>query len=159
MFLVVSKLAFILWLRIDEALNLKWKHITLNVRTHVKNNYKHVVQIAERKTDKTNKVGNLYNLYLAPPEEIAACPFNALNRWFDFLKSRLKRDLHSEDYIFPSQAKNGLLDTTMRIQHPAFNAILKNVVKKCKFKDGMQYTLHCFRRGGAQHRHIYAKTR
>jgi integrase len=71
-FLIISKLAFYLWLRIDEALNLKWKHITMNFQQHRNDQIIHQVQIAERKTDKTDKHGQLYNIY-ATPEEPATC--------------------------------------------------------------------------------------
>jgi hypothetical protein len=61
LFLIVSTLAFYLWLRIDEALTLKFGAIRLFERNSLTlaTQY-HSVRIASRKTDKTDTIGQVF---------------------------------------------------------------------------------------------------
>jgi hypothetical protein len=56
-YLIISKLAFYLWLRIDEALNLKWKHIYIDEQPHLSNQLIYQIRINQRKTNKNDKKG------------------------------------------------------------------------------------------------------
>jgi hypothetical protein len=56
-YLIISKLAFYLWLRIDEALKLKWKHLYIDEQQHLSNHLIHQIRINESKTNNNDKKG------------------------------------------------------------------------------------------------------
>jgi hypothetical protein len=65
----------------------------------------------------------------------------------------MNRKLNQEEYIFPSFKKvSGNMDTSNHISHDFFKKILLTVGSG----EENGYTLHCFRRGGSQHRFVYA---
>lgn len=60
LFLIVSCLAFYLWLRIDEALTLKFGAIKRYLTNpHQLSNLYHSIRISHRKTDKTDTIGHV----------------------------------------------------------------------------------------------------
>lgn len=77
-----------------------------------------------------------------------------LLKWMTFLEERLGRTLEPEDYIFPYFGPNGVPHPRREMTHDMIQGILNEFVVGAglhKF-----YTTHCFRRGGAQHRFMYA---
>jgi hypothetical protein len=159
LFLIISTLAFYLWLRIDEALTLTFGAIQLNQVDRSRHAFNfHTIRVACRKTDKTDTEGHLtltlgqiYNVY-ASPNEPFACLFTAIQRWIIFLEKIMKRKLQSNEYLFPLyNSKGGKLDSLNPTTKPFFRSILDTV-------GGLNhgYTMHCFRRGGGQHKFLYA---
>lgn len=77
-----------------------------------------------------------------------------LTRWICFLEAWLGRALEGDDYIFPYLAPNGTLHPKRAMSYETLQAILT------EFSTGAgldkMYTTHCFRRGGAQYRFMYA---
>ena len=80
--------------------------------------------------------------------------YTHLPRWLKYLESRLGRSLELDDYIFPYVSQNGTVDPKRAMSYDVFQKLLT------EFTAGAGlikvYTTHCFRRGGAQYRFMYA---
>ena len=81
--------------------------------------------------------------------------FTRLPQWLDFLKKHiLGRKLELEDYIFPHISTNGIANTKRTMTHESVQKYLMEFSEGAGLK--VRYTTHCFRRGGAQYRFMYA---
>jgi hypothetical protein len=96
--------------------------------------------------------GNSYNIYQQEIPEIDM--YTYLLKWITFLESRLGRKLEPDDYIFPHFSSNGIPDPAREMTHD----MVQNVITRFVSAAGLTkaYTTHCFRRGGAQYRFMYA---
>jgi hypothetical protein len=77
--------------------------------------------------------------------------------WLDFYEgSLLNRPLQPNDYIFPTISGNGTVQPHM----PMTSAIVQKEINIRATSAGLSgagcYTTHCFRRGGAQYRFMFA---
>lgn len=97
--------------------------------------------------------GNTYEIYpqLDTPE---ADMNHHLLKWMSFLEERLGRALEPEDYLFPYIGPNGVPHPRREMTHDMIQGFLNEFVAGAKLSKF--YTTHCFRRGGAQHRFMYA---
>jgi hypothetical protein len=67
------------------------------------------------------------------------------------------RELHSNNYIFPSISGNGSSHPDVPISHDTIQKWLDEFVREAGIRTGStRLTTHCFRRGGAQYRFMYA---
>jgi len=98
------------------------------------------------------KQGNVYDIY---EQDIPEMDMSShLTRWIQFLTARLGRALEGDDYIFPYFAPNGTVDPKRAMSYETLQAILTEFSIDAGL--GKIYTTHCFRRGGAQYRFMYA---
>ena len=74
--------------------------------------------------------------------------------WISFLEKQLGRSLRPDDYVFPVIAINGLIYPESPITHDAIQKHLTNLTSQAGLKRSI--TTHSFRRGGAQHRFMFA---
>jgi integrase len=78
--------------------------------------------------------------------------------WLDFYaKFLLRRPLQPDDYIFPTIGANGV---SVHPDRPLSSDMVQKKIVEMAMKAGIKgaekYTTHCFRRGGAQYRFMYA---
>ena len=101
-----------------------------------------------------NSTGHQYNIY-EQKDTPEVDMFHHLPRWLDFLeKHLLGRTLEPDDYIFPHISTNGIADTKRSMTHETVQKYLNEFSEGAGMK--ARYTTHCFRRGGAQYRFMYA---
>ncbi len=78
-----------------------------------------------------------------------------LRIWLAFLERKvLNRPLAANEYIFPVFAPNGLVHAHKSINHN----LIQKYINEFALGAGIltEYSTHCFRRGGAQYRFMYA---
>ena len=78
--------------------------------------------------------------------------------WLEFYSnSLLKRPLQPDDYIFPTIGANGV---SVHPDRPlSSDMVQKRIIEtatEAGIKRAENFTTHCFRRGGAQYRFMYA---
>jgi len=98
------------------------------------------------------KQGNIYDIYQQEISEIDMSTH--LPRWKNFLATQIGRELEDDDFLFPYVAPNGVIHIKRDMSYAALQVLL------VKFSDGAgvtkHYTTHCFQRGGAQYRFMFA---
>lgn len=99
------------------------------------------------------QTGNTYEIYAQPETPESDMHYHLL-KWIAFLEERLGRALEPEDYIFPYFAPNGVPHPRREMTHDMIQGILNEFVAGAGLDK--LYTTHCFRRGGAQYRFMYA---
>ncbi|KAF5320260.1 hypothetical protein D9611_011257 [Ephemerocybe angulata] len=80
--------------------------------------------------------------------------YTHLPRWLNYLSLRLGRPLQREDYVFPYIAPNGVVHPNTPISYDTVQNLLQEFASGAGLKKTL--TTHCFRRGGAQYRFMYA---
>ncbi|KAF8798601.1 hypothetical protein BYT27DRAFT_7122783 [Phlegmacium glaucopus] len=95
---------------------------------------------------------NTYNIYQQDILEIDM--YTHLRKWIALLKGRLGRELEPDDYIFPHFSPNGILDPARQMTHDMVQILITRFASSAGLTK--PYTTHCFRRGGAQYRFMYA---
>jgi integrase len=79
-------------------------------------------------------------------------------KWLDFYETYLlRRSLQPDDYIFPAIGANG---TSVHPTRPMSADVVQKRITEMATNGGIDgaehYTTHCFRRGGAQYRFMFA---
>ena len=84
--------------------------------------------------------------------------YTHLRHWLDFLVLLLGRPLFPNDYVFPHLSRNGNVEVFRECSHDEIQSLLDLFVQQAHISlgPGKHYTTHCFRRGGAQYRFMYA---
>ncbi|KAJ7102522.1 hypothetical protein B0H15DRAFT_768545 [Mycena belliarum] len=70
----------------------------------------------------------------------------------------LRRPLAGADFIFPAFASTGQLKFGECASRSGFEHLMDDIVERCNVMKGRngKFTTHCFRRGGAQYRFLWA---
>jgi hypothetical protein len=77
--------------------------------------------------------------------------------WLDFYETYLLgRKLQPKDYIFPSISVNGRAEPHHPISSTIVQKTINDMSNAATLPGAGYYTTHCFRRGGAQHRFMFA---
>jgi hypothetical protein len=77
--------------------------------------------------------------------------------WLDFYETvLLKRPLQPDDYVFPSISINGTVQPHVPMTSATIQKEIHNKASAAGLSGARCYTTHCFRRGGAQYRFMYA---
>eukprot|EP00033_Pygsuia_biforma_P002348 GCRY01002597.1.p1 GENE.GCRY01002597.1~~GCRY01002597.1.p1 ORF type:complete len:586 (+),score=67.06 GCRY01002597.1:111-1868(+) len=146
-----SSLAFQLWARLDkELLPLRWAQLAFH-RSDEGKNYV-VVTMPDRKTEYGQE--NQYQFF-EQFEEPCLDVYSVLKIWKETCQNyNLVCD--SDSYVFPV-----VIGTTINVKKPigfdTFIANFRHIMDELGFRG--PFTGHCFRRGGAQFRFIFAKER
>lgn len=94
----------------------------------------------------------MYDIY---PQDIPEIDMNShLPRWLKFRESLGSPAVEANDFLFPYIAPNGVIHTKRAMSYDQFQVLLKKFSKEAGLKG--YYTTHCFRRGGAQYRFMFA---
>ncbi|KAJ7748139.1 hypothetical protein B0H16DRAFT_1725751 [Mycena metata] len=149
--------AFTLWTRNDELINLQFKDIKFDQRSKTGIPY-HEFSLIFRKTNKDPTKVQIYKVQadLAHPE--IDC-YTHTSTWKLHMEGLLGRPLSGGDYVFPAIASTGKLKFGECTSRSAFETLLETVVEKSNVMQGRngKFTTHCFRRGGAQYRFLWAE--
>lgn len=81
-----------------------------------------------------------------------------LGQWLDHLQLLLQRPLADHDYIFPAVASTGQLKFGEATSRSGFENLMDDIIQRSGVMNGRngKFTTHCFRRGGAQYRFMWA---
>ncbi|EGZ06600.1 hypothetical protein PHYSODRAFT_341847 [Phytophthora sojae] len=140
--------------------------------------------IRDRKTDHDPLASRTYSLHHLPKEERAAEALTNLERWFAYARTKLHHSWRDSDYAFPSltkiprgcskKLKPGATASTKTtsfanvgvkwgspMSDTNFTQVLNIVAEAAGISrnllgDEIWFTSHCFRRGGAQYRFMFA---
>ncbi|KAF8519606.1 hypothetical protein BU17DRAFT_47589 [Hysterangium stoloniferum] len=155
---------FTLWTRNFELAKLQYKHLTLDLKTNDDYRYAHFkVSLLDRKNWAHHQTrdeiihGHEYQIYEQPENPNIDMHFHFL-RWLKFSERFIyHRPLEVEDYIFPAIGSNGIARIETPIPHDTIQKWLDEFVGACEINLGQgRLTTHCFHRGGAQYRFMYA---
>ena len=95
---------------------------------------------------------NTYRIYAQDVE--AMDMFTHLSIWVNYLQWLIGRNLQDSDYLFPFIGPNGIPQMDRMMDHNKVQDLINEFTKQAGLKK--HYTTHCFRRGGAQYRFMYA---
>ena len=98
--------------------------------------------------------------YLIPPNATNSeidCYTHLLN-WVMHQQGLISRPLEGSDFVFPAIASTGQIKFGEPTSRTGFETLMDNIVQKSGVMKGRngKFTTHCFRRGGAQYRFMYA---
>ncbi|PPR07279.1 hypothetical protein CVT26_012439 [Gymnopilus dilepis] len=161
--------AFTIWLRIGEVTSLQYRHLeflTGSRRAPFSNGEPHFFRLNLRnrknwqKREKNGEhqlSGHKYNIY-PQPDNPEMDMYTHLLDWLDFYEQfLLGRPLEPEDYLFPTVGANG---ASVQPSRPmSADVAQKKIIewaKKAGIPNAELFTTHCFRRGGAQYRFMFA---
>ncbi len=99
--------------------------------------------------------GHDYEIYHHHGNDTALNMRSHLQIWLTFLKHKvLNHPLAADEYIFPAFALNGLIHAHKSIDH----SLIQKYINEFALEAGIltEYSTHCFHRGGAQYRFMYA---
>jgi len=105
----------------------------------------------------TIPTGNYYKIYPKPKEGAGCDAFLWLLLWIKWVEVlHLGRPMAQDDYVFPAVGANGVLQPGSQLGHDTVQKWITEATEGAGvFKN---FTTHCFRRGGVQHRFLYAPT-
>jgi hypothetical protein len=103
-------------------------------------------------------IGQHYHIPPDPGHPEIDC-YEHLGKWMKYLSSMLGRPLADDDYIFPAIASTSLIKFGEPTSRSGIETLLELVVEKSNVMKGRngKFTTHCFRRGGAQYRFMWAE--
>ncbi|KAF5342430.1 hypothetical protein D9611_001776 [Ephemerocybe angulata] len=164
----LSSLGFVVWTRNSEACMLKYKHLDFHApkkRCSNGQTYERVVvNIRYRKnwqrkldSEELGLEGHVYNIYRQPTKP-AIDLFHHLVQWKEFYEHHLlRRPLQDDDFIFPTvNFANLTAHPDTEVKRQAVDKLIKEMAGAAGLHKPESYTTHCFRRGGAQYRFMFA---
>ncbi|KAK7433686.1 hypothetical protein VKT23_020633 [Stygiomarasmius scandens] len=165
-----SSVGITVWTRNNETALLKRKHIILDPPPHPSGKKRQSpcfkVNLKDRKgwqkkMSKNEHQLNGHEFMIYPQSKTPwACMYTHLLRWIEhYEKYFLGPDEHfgDEDYIFP--AFNSTWTSLKRnepVSSKSINTLINGIAGAAGVKGASEFTTHCFRRGGAQYRFMYA---
>ena len=103
-------------------------------------------------------LGNKYDIY-AQPKMPAICMYTHLTAWIEYMEQVLGCPLQDDDYIFPAISANS---KTIYLHTPISKEKIQDKLDGFAIfrglKGKLKFTTHCFCRGSAQFRFMYAPT-
>lgn len=102
-------------------------------------------------------LANIYEIHPQPKEPYICC-YSKLTAWVKWLE-RHARPLQPDDYVFPCMDLKGRAKIKEPFSHSRIQSILDDFTKEAGLlanRNG-RFSTHCFRRGGAQHRFMFAE--
>ncbi|KAJ8487334.1 hypothetical protein ONZ45_g14383 [Pleurotus djamor] len=154
-----STTAFNLWTRNEELVNFRYGDLSPHQSPDSGQPY-HEFRLIFRKTNKDPTHVQSYYVPVQPTMPEIDC-YTHLSLWLSLLQSQLGRPLEAQDYIFPAIASTGKLKFGEPMTRAGVEKLLDLVTSKSGVLKGRngKFTTHCFRRGGAQYRFMWAETR
>jgi len=92
------------------------------------------------------------------PEHPEIDCYSHMTRWLSHLQDLVPRSLEDDDYVFPAIASTGLLKFGEHTTRSGFETLMDSIIEPSGVMNGRngKFTTHCFRRGGAQYRFMWA---
>lgn len=102
-------------------------------------------------------LANIYQIHPQPDYE-AICCYTKLKAWLQWME-RSGRRLHPEDYVFPALDAQGRIKFQEALSQTRVQGWLDRLTNQTGLlaRRNGRFTTHCFRRGGAQFRFMFAK--
>ncbi|KAF8801213.1 hypothetical protein BYT27DRAFT_7226962 [Phlegmacium glaucopus] len=163
-FNALSTTGFTIWTRNCETISLQYGNLefpdwrnrhqgeffTVNLRN--RKNWQRRVKKNEQQLN-----GHTYNIY-AQPKTPAIDMYVHMLKWLDFYETHLlRRPLRANDYLFPTIGANGTSTHPDRgITSDVARSKIVETAEKAGIRGANEFTTHCFRRGGAQYRFMFA---
>ncbi|KAJ6486281.1 hypothetical protein DFH09DRAFT_1291609 [Mycena vulgaris] len=149
--------AFTLWTRNDELVNLQFRDIKMNLRSKTGIPY-HEFSLIFRKTNKDPTKIQKYKVQIDLSHPEIDC-YTHVEAWKSQMERLLRRPLTGDDFVFPAFASTGQLKFGECISRSGFETLMELIVEKSDVMKGRngKFTTHCFRRGGAQYRFLWAE--
>lgn len=153
-------LAYRLWARADELVNLTWAAMPVVPSTTYQGNHAYLeVVLTLRKTNQTDaKLGDDYKLYTqrTKPKVDAVQAYLQWRAYYTLANNGCQP--RPNDLVFPNARKSGQLERAARMDSEHVNAMLRDdpTIKSIHETRNAKYTSHCFRRGGLQDELLYA---
>ncbi|KAF9971837.1 hypothetical protein BGZ75_001744, partial [Mortierella antarctica] len=157
LFQAFAATGFVIWTRNEELLNLKGKNLERNLVTESGSPY-FSITLTWRKTNQADASrANVYEIHPRPNEPHICC-YTKLQAWLAWLE-RNGRALHPEDYVFPALDMKGRIKIKEQLSPTRVQTLLDQFSGDADLLNGRngRFTTHCFRRGGAQYRFMFAK--
>ncbi|KAF4619278.1 hypothetical protein D9613_004727 [Agrocybe pediades] len=166
-FNALSTSAFICWMRIGEVVNLQYKNFEFNggpgnrrasvngKPTYFTLNLRNRKNWQKREKNGEHQLsGHCYKIY--PQSETPEIDmYNHVLDWLDFYEVYLLgRPLGPEDFIFPTVGAN--VQPTIPITPDVTQKRIVQMATAAGVQKAEALTTHCFRRGGAQYRFMFA---
>ncbi|KAH9475673.1 hypothetical protein JR316_0011232 [Psilocybe cubensis] len=166
LFNALSTSAFTIWMRVGEATSLQYKHFEFPMGRQRTSNGHHFFRLNLRnrknwqKREKNGEhqlSGHTYMIYQQPKTpEIDM--YTHLLDWLEFYEAiLLGRPLQPDDFIFPIIGTNGI---SVQPSRAMTAEIAQKKINQMASESGIHgaafFTTHCFRRGGAQYRFMFA---
>jgi hypothetical protein len=79
--------------------------------------------------------------------------------WLDYYELLLGRKLKPDDYLFPTISTKGTIEPHRPISSDTAQKIITHAATAAGLPRAALFTTHCFRRGGAQYRFMFAPER
>ncbi|KAI0056179.1 hypothetical protein BV25DRAFT_1921184 [Artomyces pyxidatus] len=150
--------AFNLWTRCDELIHLPAKDM-LFIDSNSSDEESHIrFDLIFRKTNQNSSI--CHRLQVPPQPECAEIDaYQHMKAWLVHLESQMGRKVQGQDFIFPAIASTGMLKIGESMPAASIDRLLADVVEASGLLKGRQakFSTHCFRRGGAQYRFMWAK--
>ncbi|KAJ7227574.1 hypothetical protein C8J57DRAFT_1535024 [Mycena rebaudengoi] len=149
--------AFTLWTRNDELINLQFKDVKFDLHSEKTGIPYHEFSLIFRKTNKDRTKVQHFQIPRDVNHPEIDC-YTHISTWKAHLVSILKRPLTGDDFVFPAIASTGQLKFGEATSRTGFETLLDEIVEKSNIMLGRngKFTTHCFRRGGAQYRFMWA---
>ncbi|KAF5315912.1 hypothetical protein D9611_004924 [Ephemerocybe angulata] len=167
-FMALASLGFVIWTRNSETCQLQFKHFDFkappkqcangqsfprfSVNVQHRKNWQHKMETGELGLE-----GHFYNIY-TQSHTPAIDLYHHMREWKEFYEMHvLRRPLQGEDYMFPSinfSTLNANADTPITRQ--AVQKMISEFATAAGLSKAEKYTTHCFQRGGAQYRFMFA---
>ncbi|EMD33028.1 hypothetical protein CERSUDRAFT_99044 [Gelatoporia subvermispora B] len=150
---------FCLWTRNNELVGLRGENIKPHQVSSTGIEY-HDFILRIRKTNADNTKEQHYWIPFDREHPEIDC-FSHMTRWLAHLSDLRGRPVNDDDFIFPVMSRKGHLKYGQAAGGAAIQALLDEVVAKSGVMNGRRgkFTTHCFRRGGAQYRFMFAEDR
>ncbi|KAF9223261.1 hypothetical protein BS17DRAFT_706356 [Gyrodon lividus] len=98
--------------------------------------------------------GNEYEIY-GQPKTPEICMYTHFHIWVKFLETvLLRRPLRPDEFVFPRIRANGIVYAHEEMSYDAVQKVITHICTAAALS--ASYTTHCFRRGGAQYRFVFA---
>ncbi|KAG5220440.1 phosphate system positive regulatory protein [Salix suchowensis] len=129
--------SFCLWTRNEELINFKYGDVRMCQESAAGHSYRIPFQKSMPEID---------------------CYTHFVN-WIQYLEFQLQRPIDASDYVFPAIASTGKLKFGEPLSRAGFESIMEQIVDNSGIMIGRngKFTTHCFRRGGAQYRFMWAE--
>ncbi|KAK7007106.1 ribonuclease H-like domain-containing protein [Favolaschia claudopus] len=150
-----------------ELTKLQRKHLTLGLEDSKAFNTPYFeLQLTNRKgwqkrVNQSHKEADLRSgkFKICAQSGLPACDsFSWMTRWVKYLEEEIyQRPLKPEDYIFPATGANGIVQTGEHISHDDVQKWITEFASGADLpRANGTFSTHCFRRGGAQYRFMFA---
>ncbi|KAK5820671.1 hypothetical protein F5H01DRAFT_404160 [Linnemannia elongata] len=157
MFQAFAATGFTLWTRNEELTRLQIKDIDRGLTTETGSPY-FTITLTFRKTNQADVTkANVYQIH-PQPEDPSICCYNKLLEWLDWMEAQ-GRQLQPDDFVFPALDAKGRIKYQEALSQPRIQGWLDQLTNQSGLlaRRNGRFTTHCFRRGGAQFRFMFAK--